>query len=450
MIPLNFINRSSNLIDPSLLNNFPFNYDAEKGLLSAFFLDNCIFDEINGRLKPIDFYDSKHRLIFESMLRLRERLLPIDMATIQEDLFSQGVFSDIGGRDFLLSFQGDISSLGLVENYVFILKEKSNLRQIINSATRLISRCYDKNGIDIQNIVDDAEKMLFDIAHSRNTNSFVQLDICLKKTFDELVSVKSIFKGITGIPTGFNSLDELTGGFQNGDLIILAARPSMGKTALSLKFLTAASSYSFPVGFISLEMGADQISLRLLSFGARVRLASLRSAQLSAEDWNSITTTAAKLARQKIFIDDAPSQTVAEIRTKCRKLKLEHGIKFLIIDYLQLISPIRKHESRQQEVSEISRSLKMLAKELNIPILALSQLSRGVESRIDKRPLLSDLRDSGAIEQDADLIMFLYRDHVYNPSEPDNIAELIIGKQRNGPTGNCKINYAKEFAFFYE
>jgi replicative DNA helicase len=197
-------------------------------------------------------------------------------------------------------------------------------------------------------------------------------------------------------------------------------------------------------------MGADQISLRLLSFGARVRLASLRSAQLSAEDWNSITTTAAKLARQKIFIDDAPSQTVAEIRTKCRKLKLEHGIKFLIIDYLQLISPIRKHESRQQEVSEISRSLKMLAKELNIPILALSQLSRGVESRIDKRPLLSDLRDSGAIEQDADLIMFLYRDHVYNPSEPDNIAELIIGKQRNGPTGNCKINYAKEFAFFYE
>jgi replicative DNA helicase len=280
----------------------------------------------------------------------------------------------------------------------------------------------------------------------------LQLEICLKRAFDDLVNTKTSFKGITGVPTGFSCLDDLTGGFQNGDFIVLAARPSMGKTALSLSFVMSAASFDYPVGFVSLEMGAEQISLRLLSSCARVRLASLRSAQLSAEDWSSITSAAAKLARKKIFIDDTASQTVSDIRTKARKLKIEHNIKLLVIDYLQLISPTKKHDSRQQEVSEISRSLKILAKDLGIPIIALSQLSRGVESRIDKRPLLSDLRDSGAIEQDADLIMFLYRDSVYNAGEQshEGTAEIILGKQRNGPTGTMHIKYLKEFTLFHE
>jgi replicative DNA helicase len=273
----------------------------------------------------------------------------------------------------------------------------------------------------------------------------------VKQVFTHIVSSQSIGRGITGVPSGFFSLDNLTCGFQPGDLIILAARPSMGKTALSLCIARNAVMNGFSVGFISLEMSSEQLAMRILSFDASVPLASLRSGNITAEDWESLTTAAARISDYQIFIDDAPGQSLLDIKARARQIVLQHGIKLFIIDYLQLIHIDKKFESRHYEVSEISRSLKAMAKELSLPIIALSQLSRGVESRTDKRPLLSDLRDSGAIEQDADLILFLYRDFIYNKDTvfPDS-AELIIGKHRNGPTGTVSLHYVKEYTYFEE
>jgi replicative DNA helicase len=291
--------------------------------------------------------------------------------------------------------------------------------------------------------------VIFNIANKRSNNSFVQLDIWLKKTFQHLSDIKSHMKGITGVPSGFQHLDQMTSGFQNSDFIVLAARPSMGKTALALGIALAAARNGFSVGVFSLEMSAEQLTLRLLSAESGIGHHNIRNATISSDEWMDLTNVAAQLAEMKVFIDDTAMLNIMDLRAKARKLKAEHGLQFLVIDYLQLLHSNKKHENRHQEVSDISRSLKALAKELNIPIIALSQLSRAVDSRMDKRPMLSDLRESGAIEQDADVIMFLYRDAVYNPeAENPALAELIIGKQRNGPTGTVYMNFIREITKF--
>jgi replicative DNA helicase len=339
----------------------------------------------------------------------------------------------------------------LVAQHAKIIKEKSVLRNLIHSATQIIGQCYMQNDKGIEAMLDEAEKTIFKISAARSPSNFVQLTIWLNKTFQQLSQLKGFGKGVTGVPSGYKVLDEMTSGFQKGDLIVLAARPSMGKTALALSLARNAAAQGGTVGFFSLEMGGEQLMLRLLSSESGIPHQAIRNASITSDEWMTLADVAGQLAQVKIFIDDTAMQSIMDIRSKARKLKAEHNLQFLVIDYLQLIHSSKQHENRHQEVSEISRSLKALGKELGIPIVALSQLSRAVDSRMDKRPMLSDLRESGAIEQDADLIMFLYRDIVYNnEAEDPHLAELIIGKQRNGPTGTVYLHFQNDITLFQD
>ena len=299
--------------------------------------------------------------------------------------------------------------------------------------------------------MDGAEKTIFNISNKRTDQNFVQLNIWLKKTFQHLSDIKSNSGGLTGVTSGFSVLDKMTAGFQPGDLVILAARPSMGKTSLALNIAANAANNGASVGIFSLEMGAEQLTLRLLSTESGIGHQNIRNATITSDEWVELTNVAARLAQMPMFIDDTAGLDIMALRTKARKLKAQSGIDLLVIDYLQLLHSGKRHENRHQEVSEISRTLKALAKELGVPIIALSQLSRAVDSRMDKRPMLSDLRESGAIEQDADVIMFLYRDVVYNPdTEQPALSELIVGKQRNGPTGTVNLTFLRELTKFEE
>jgi replicative DNA helicase len=438
-------------IDPKtvLAKRLPANIEAERSVLGAFLLHDEQIGSIPEILQPDDFYSIAHRTIYRTMLDLLNAHKRIDIVTIQDELQKSEALEDVGGVEYLIGLQEDIPSLGLVEQHAKIIKEKSILRELIQSAVGIISNCYSQDDKNIEAVLDAAEKTIFEIAHKRTNHSFVQLDIWLKKTFQHLSDIKTHNKGITGVPSGYKKLDQMTSGFQKGDLLILAGRPSMGKTAVALCMAEYAAQVGGTVGLFSLEMSAEQLTLRLLSSETAIPHHNIRNANITSDEWVELTNAAARLAEMKLFIDDSPMVNLMDMRAKARKLKAEHNLQFLIIDYLQLIHSSKKHENRHQEVSEISRSLKALAKELEIPILALSQLSRAVDARMDKRPMLSDLRESGAIEQDADLIMFIYRDVVYNPeTENPALAELIIGKQRNGPTGTVYLNFARELTKF--
>lgn len=427
----------------------PFNYDAERAVLSALLLNDQLLSIVAEILQPQDFYYPAHAVIFQHMLAINTSHRRIDLLTLQDELEKTGQLEVAGGLVGIISLQENIPDLGLTEQHARLIKEKAVLRELIGSATAIITNCYAQNDKDIETVLDEAEKIIFQIASKRANQSFVQLNIWLKKTFQQLSDIKSHTKGITGIPSGYRELDRLTSGFQNGDFIVLAARPSMGKTALALSIAQHATLQGLTVGFFSLEMAAEQLTLRLLSSQAGIPHHHIRNASINSDQWADLTLVAGSLSELKLFIDDTALQSIMDIRTKARKLKIEQNMQFLVIDYLQLIHSNKRHENRHQEVSEISRSLKALAKELNIPILALSQLSRAVDSRVDKRPMLSDLRESGAIEQDADLIMFLYRESVYNQEAENPLsAELIIGKQRNGPTGTVHLNFMRELTRF--
>jgi len=429
----------------------PAHIEAERAVIGAILLNDQSIQQIVEQLLPDDFYSVAHKHIYQAMIDLVQQQKRIDLLTLQDILSQRGQLDAVGGEVYLIGLQEDIPAVGLIEQHAEIIKQKSLLRQLITSAAGIISQCYTQDDRSIDAVLDEAEKTIFQISNKRANQSFVQIDIWLKKTFKHLSDIKSHSKGITGIPTGYTKLDHMTSGFQKGDLIVLAARPSMGKTALGLCMSTYAARQGGSVGFFSLEMAAEQLTLRLLSAQAGIAHHNIRNATISSEEWVELTNVAAQLAETKIFIDDTAMISIMELRAKARRLKAEHGLQFLVIDYLQLLHSSRRHENRHQEVSEISRSLKALAKELNIPILALAQLSRAVDSRMDKRPMLSDLRESGAIEQDADLIMFLYRDVMYNPeTENPALAELIVGKQRNGPTGTVYLNFVRELTTFEE
>jgi replicative DNA helicase len=429
--------------------SLPAHTDAERAVLGALLLNDEYINTISEVLIADDFYNPAHKIIYQAIIDLGQKHKRIDIVTLQNELTKQNQLEAIGGIIYLLTLQEDIPSVGLIVQHANIVKEKSVLRQLINSAATIITNCYTQDDSGIDAVLDDAEKIIFNISNKRSNNSFVQLDIWLKKTFQHLSDIKSHAKGITGIPSGFQQLDQMTSGFQNSDFIVLAARPSMGKTALSMCIALTAARNGFATGIFSLEMSAEQLTLRLLSSESGIGHHNIRNATISSDEWMDLTNVAAQLAEMKVFIDDTAMLNIMDLRAKARKLKAEHGLQFLVIDYLQLLHSTKKHENRHQEVSDISRSLKALAKELNIPIIALSQLSRAVDSRMDKRPMLSDLRESGAIEQDADVIMFLYRDIVYNPeTENPALAELIIGKQRNGPTGTVYMNFIREITKF--
>ncbi len=427
----------------------PANIQAERAVLGAVLLNDSYASVVSEIVKSDDFYLPSHKMIYQVIVDCASQSKRIDFVMVQDELTKRGQLEISGGITYLMELQQEIPSLGLVEQHATIVKEKAVLRELINSAGAIISNCYDQKSEDIDGVLDDAEKTIFQIANKRTNQSFVQLNIWLKKTFQHLSDIKSHAKGITGIPSGYKKLDEMTSGFQNGDLIVLAARPSMGKTALALSLGANAAHEDKTVGIFSLEMSAEQLTLRMLSSESGIPHHHIRNATISSQEWLELTSVAGRMAQMKLFIDDTPMLSVMDLRTKARKLKAEHKLDFLIVDYLQLLHSSKKHENRHQEVSEISRSLKALAKEIGVPIVALSQLSRAVDSRMDKRPMLSDLRESGAIEQDADIIMFLYRDVVYNPeTENPALSELIIGKQRNGPTGTVFLNFARELTKF--
>jgi replicative DNA helicase len=429
----------------------PASADAEKAVLAAILLNDENLTLVSDILKASDFSLKQHQVIYQAIVDLAQANKKLDLLVLQDYLETKKLFEASGGITYLIELQEDIPSVGLVVQHAKIVKDKSILRDLIDSAAGIISTCYDQDVDQIDEVLDAAEKKIFQISNKLAPTTFVQLDILLKKTFQNLAKIKSSRQGVTGIPSGFGKFDEMTSGMQNGDLLILAARPSIGKTALALNFALNAWHSGASVGLFSLEMSSEQLVLRMLSAESRIPHQKIRNAMVSSEEWMDLTNTAASLAEAKIFIDDSPGLNILELRAKARKLKSQHNINFLVIDYLQLITTSNRHENRTQEISAISRALKALAKELNIPVLALSQLSRSLESRMDKRPVLSDLRESGAIEQDGDVIFFIYRDVVYNPDTPNpDLAEIIIGKQRNGPIGTCNLTFRGDITSFFD
>lgn len=427
----------------------PAHVEAEKALLGALLLNDEHVPKVLEMIQAKDFYVPAHSMIFAAITEIAHRMERLDIVTLQNELDKKKQLEAVGGIVYLLALQEDIPAIGLVQQHATIIKEKSILRELIESASQIISGCYNQDNDDINVTLDSAEKTIFQIATKRTEQNFVQLNIWLKKTFQHLSDIKSNHGGLTGVSSGFAQLDKMTSGFQPGDLIILAARPSMGKTALALNVAAHAASQGITVGVFSLEMGGEQLTLRLLSTQSNIAHHNIRNATITSDEWLDLIHEAGKLAERKLFIDDTAGLDIMALRAKARQLKRQQNVGFLVVDYLQLLHSGKKHENRHQEVSEISRALKILAKELQVPILALSQLSRAVDGRMDKRPMLSDLRESGAIEQDADVIMFLYRDIVYNPdTENPAGAELIIGKQRNGPTGTVPLTFLRELTKF--
>jgi len=427
----------------------PQNLEAEQSVLGAILLENEALPKSLEIVRPEDFYRESHRQIFQAMIELFEKNEPPDLITLTEHLRKKTKLEEIGGASYLASLSDAIPTAANVEYYARIVKEKSVLRKLIHTATEIAGRGYLDQG-DVSELLDFAEKSIFDITEDQIKASIYPLKEVLKTSFKAIEALYNKKELITGIPTGFPELDQLTSGFQASDLIIIAGRPSMGKTAFCLNVAqNAAYESKVPIVIFSLEMAKEQLAIRMLCSEARVDSHKLRSGFLAQSDWGKLTMAVGKLAESKIFIDDTAGISVLEMRAKSRRLKAEHGLGMVIVDYLQLMKGRSTIDSREQEISDISRSLKALAKELKVPVIALSQLNRRVEDRSDKRPQLADLRESGAIEQDADVIIFIYRDEVYNPdTEYKGTADIIIGKQRNGPTGDIRLAFIDKYTRF--
>jgi replicative DNA helicase len=427
----------------------PHNAEAERTVLGAVLVDNSAFNSAAEVLSRDDFYRDGHRRIFEAMAALAERSIPIDTVTLKDELARTSSLEAVGGAAYLASLVEGLPRITNVEEWGRIIREKSVLRRLIHASTRIAQECYEAER-EPSEILDSAEKSIFEIAERRLNQGFVGIREIVKESFrtiDQLSQSKDL---VTGLPTGFVDLDDKTSGLQKGDLIIVAARPAMGKTSLCLNIAQNASHRTGEtIGIFSLEMSKEQLVLRLLCSDARVDAHRLRTGNLQEKDWARLAKAYAELSSSNLYIDDSAMLTPLEIRAKCRRLKAEHGLGLIIVDYLQLVSGGGRVENRQQEIASISRSLKGLAKELDVPVMALSQLSRAPEARTDRRPQLSDLRESGAIEQDADIVMFIYREEEHKPTDENRgIAEVIIGKQRNGPTGSIKLAFLKEYTRF--
>lgn len=430
--------------DPWLQKVPPQNIEAEQSILSAILIDNNTLPEVLEILSEKDFYRESHRRIFSGMLDLFERNEPADLITLTNVLKEKGALESVGGASYLAELVDSFPVAANVAHYGRIIRDKATLRRLIERAASITSRCFEDRG-DVENILDFAEQSVFEISEDKIKPSFHPLADILTDTFKTVEQAYENKVLVTGVPTGYHDLDVLTSGFQPGDLIVIAGRPSMGKTALALNMAQhACRQKELPAAVFSLEMSKEQLSLRMLSSEAAVDSAKMRGGFLSESDLARISRAAGSLYDLPIFIDDSPAISALEIRAKARRMKMERGLGLVMIDYLQLMRGRASAERRDLEISEISRSLKALAKELSVPVVALSQLNRKVEERTNKRPVLSDLRESGAIEQDADVIIFIYRDEVYN-KDGDNpnkgIAEINVAKQRNGPIGTVKLTF---------
>jgi len=427
----------------------PQNIEAEMAVLGSMLIEE---DAINQAVELINeecFYKDIHKRIFSCMIKLVSKNKAVDLITLSEELKKIGELEEIGGVSYLTTLANAVPTAANIRHYARIVKEKSILRSLINSATQIVSKAYEPE-VNVDELLDKSEGSIFEISDRRIEGNFISLKDIIKdsiETIDRLYQQKT---HVTGVPTGFIDFDLRTAGMQPSDLIVIAGRPSMGKSAFAISVAEYAGvAEQIPVAFFSLEMSKEQLVQRLLCSHAKVDVHKVRSGYFSPSDWPKLTAAAGKLSEAPIYIDDTPAISILELRAKARRLKAHHDIKIMFVDYLQLMRSSQYIENRQQEISDISRSLKALARELNIPIVAISQLSRAVESRTDHRPQLSDLRESGAIEQDADVVVLLLREEYYNPTvENRGIAEAIIAKQRNGPVGSLKLSFIKEYARF--
>jgi replicative DNA helicase len=428
----------------------PQNVEAEQAVLGAIFLEPTSLTLTSEILIPEDFYRAAHQKIFNVMLKLNDHGKAVDLITVTEELAASKLLEDTGGVSYLSELAGSVPTAANIEYYARIVEEKSLLRRLIRTATGIAQDGYTRED-EVETLLSEAEKNIMEVAQRKNAGAFHTIKDVLVRTYDNIELMHNRKGDITGIATGFAELDRMTAGFQRNDLIIVGARPSVGKTAFALNIAqNVATKTGENVAIFSLEMGAEQLVMRMLCAEGNIDAGRLRTGSLTDEDWGKLTMAMGSLSNAGIFIDDTPGVRISDIRSKCRRLKQEHGLGMILIDYLQLIlGSGRSGENRQQEVSEISRSLKQLARELQVPVIALSQLSRGVEQRQDKRPMMSDIRESGSIEQDADIVAFLYRDDYYDKeSENKNIIEIIIAKQRNGPTGTVQLAFVKEYNKF--
>jgi replicative DNA helicase len=431
----------------------PQNLEAEESILGGLLVDPESINKVVDLINTEDFYKDAHGKIYDAMIGLYEKNEPIDIVTVSSSVRDKGILDKIGGVTYLNTLVDLMPSAANITQYAKMVREKALLRNLINVATEIVEKGFDLD-VNVDGYIDDAEKMIFQVSERKFRPSFYSVkDIVVDnvKIIERLYEKKQT---VTGVPTGFTELDKMTSGFQPSDLIVIAGRPSMGKTALSMniaQYVATMRDGAVPVGIFSLEMSKEQLVTRLLSSESEVDHSKLRTGTLSSSEWPKLAQAAGKLSEALIFIDDSPSMSVLDLRARARRLKKEHGLGLVVVDYLQLMKGrAAVTDKREQEIAEISRFLKSLAKELHIPVIAISQLNRMVEQREDKRPRLADLRESGAIEQDADVIIFIYRDEIYNKDKESNkgIAEIVIGKQRNGPTGTVELAFLDKTATF--
>ncbi len=429
----------------------PQNVEAEQAVLGTILIQDQSLVKIVEILAAEDFYRDSHKVIYEAMVSLFEKREPHDLITVNSLLSDQNKLERVGGSAYLASLADVIPFTGTLVHHAHIIREKAILRRLIQTSSEVAASCYEAQD-DIETLVDKAEKTIFEIAQARKKQGFEAMSKIVPKAFDRITKLSDRKEHITGIATGYAELDRMTAGLQPSDLIILAGRPSMGKTALAMNIVqNVAVSNKIPVAVFSLEMSMEQLALRMLCSLGRIDSQRIRTGRLREADWPNLTRATGYLSESPIFIDDSAGVSVLEMRAKARRLKSEHNLGMVVVDYLQLMQGKPGIDNRTQEISDISRSLKAMAKELDVPVIALSQLNRTVETRPNKRPQLSDLRESGAIEQDADVIIFIYRDEVYNKAEdnPDRgTAEIIVGKQRNGPIGTVKLSFLADITTF--
>ncbi|MDN3519312.1 replicative DNA helicase [Aquisalimonas lutea] len=439
-------------LDTSALKVPPHSLEAEQAVLGGLMVDNEAWDRVADRVGEEDFYRHDHRLIFRAIGQLAEQQQPMDVVTLSEALRNSGQLDDAGGMGYLGTLVTETPSAANIVAYADIVRERSILRQMIRVGTDVVSSAFQPDGRDSKDLLEEAERLIFQIAESsgRFQQGFVGVKDILPTVVERIDTLYHQDGSVTGLPTGFTDYDHMTSGLQSGDLVIIAARPSMGKTTFAMNIAEQASlKGDAPVAVFSMEMPADALAMRMLSSLGRVELQKIRTGNLEDEDWPRLTSTMSLLSEAKLFIDDSPGLSPQEMRARARRLKREHGLSMIVVDYLQLMQLPGFKENRTAEISQISRGLKAMAKELDVPVVALSQLNRSLEQRPNKRPVMSDLRESGAIEQDADVIVFIYRDEVYNEDSPDKgTAEIIIGKQRNGPIGTCRLTFLGQYTRF--
>ncbi len=437
-------------MDESLIKKVPpHSIEAEQSVVGSMIMDKDAITTASEIISSEDFYQHQYGLLFDAMVELFNEGKPVDLITLQEKMKEKELPSELSSIEFIRDLMTAVPTSANVKYYANIVREKATLRRLIKVTESITNECY-LNREKLEVILEETEKQVFDVVQNKSSGDFVSIKDIVIKSLESIESAAKNKGSVTGIATGFYDLDYKTAGLQPSDLILVAARPSMGKTAFVLNIAEyVAVKSNITTAIFSLEMSKDQLVKRIISMNSKVDSQAIRSGELQDDDWVKLVESARSIGNSNLIIDDTPGISIGELRSKCRKFKLEHNLGLVIIDYLQLMSGGKKAESRQQEISEISRSLKALAREISAPVIALSQLSRAVEQRPDKRPMLSDLRESGAIEQDADVVMFIYRDDYYNhDSEDAGVSEIIIGKQRNGPTGTVKLAWLSQFTKF--